>query len=101
MWRTRPATTLPEALRTGVETSVLLVPVRPACTRAVGALGYFLERQGIPTTGISLVREHTETTHPPRALWVTFELGRPLGVPDDPRLPAPRRHSRARPSRAH
>jgi hypothetical protein len=49
----------------------------------VGALGHFLERQGIPTVGISLVREHTETIRPPRALWVTFELGRPLGVPDD------------------
>jgi hypothetical protein len=49
----------------------------------VGALGHFLERQGIPTTGISLVREHTEIVRPPRALWVTFELGRPLGIPDD------------------
>ena len=50
----------------------------------MGALGHFLERQGIPTVGISLVREHTETVRPPRALWVTFELGRPLGIPDDP-----------------
>jgi hypothetical protein len=49
----------------------------------VGALGHFLERQGIPATGISLVREHTETVRPPRALWVTFELGRPMGIPDD------------------
>ena len=49
----------------------------------MGALGHFLERQGIATTGISLVREHTETIRPPRALWVTFELGRPLGIPDD------------------
>lgn len=29
------------------------------------------------------MREHTEIIRPPRALWVTFELGRPLGVPDD------------------
>lgn len=50
----------------------------------MGALGHFLEREGIPTVGISLVREHTETIRPPRALWVTFELGRPLGIPDDP-----------------
>lgn len=50
----------------------------------MGALGHFLERQGIPTTSISLVREHTEIVRPPRALWVTFELGRPLGIPDDP-----------------
>lgn len=50
----------------------------------MGALGHFLEREGIATTGISLVREHTEKVRPPRALWVTFELGRPLGRPDDP-----------------
>ena len=49
----------------------------------MGALGHFLERRGMPTAGISLVREHTETIRPPRALWVTFELGRPLGIPDD------------------
>lgn len=49
----------------------------------MGALGHFLEREGIPTTGISLVREHTEIVRPPRALWVTFDLGRPLGKPDD------------------
>jgi hypothetical protein len=30
------------------------------------------------------VREHTETVRPPRALWVTFDLGRPMGIPDDP-----------------
>ena len=50
----------------------------------MGALGHFLEREGLATTGISLVREHTEKVRPPRALWVTFELGRPLGRPDDP-----------------
>ena len=35
------------------------------------------------TTQISLIRIHTERTKPPRALWVPFELGRPLGVPND------------------
>lgn len=35
------------------------------------------------TTGISLVRENTEHMKPPRALWVSFPLGRPLGKPDD------------------
>jgi hypothetical protein len=29
------------------------------------------------------VREHTAKIQPPRALWVPFELGRPLGVPGD------------------
>ena len=29
------------------------------------------------------MRLHTEKVGPPRALWVPFELGRPLGAPDD------------------
>ncbi len=37
----------------------------------------------MPTTQISLIREHTEIIKPPRALWVPFELGRPLGKPND------------------
>jgi hypothetical protein len=32
------------------------------------------------------VRLHTEIIKPPRALWVPFELGRPLGVPNDPKF---------------
>lgn len=49
----------------------------------MGALGHFLEAEGIPTTQISLIREHTEVIKPPRALWVPFELGRPLSRPLD------------------
>jgi len=37
----------------------------------------------LATTQISLIRIHTERVKPPRALWVPFELGRPLGVPND------------------
>jgi hypothetical protein len=50
----------------------------------VGALGHYLEDEGLATASISLIRLHTEKIRPPRALWVPFELGRPLGVPDDP-----------------
>jgi hypothetical protein len=50
----------------------------------VGVLGHYLEEEGIPTAGISLVRPHTEKIRPPRALWVPFQLGHPLGAPDDP-----------------
>jgi hypothetical protein len=46
-------------------------------------LSRFIEEQGVPTAGISLIRPHTETIKPPRALWVPFELGHPLGAPDD------------------
>ena len=37
----------------------------------------------MPTTQISLIREHSEKIVPPRALWVPFELGRPFGAPND------------------
>jgi len=49
----------------------------------VGALAHYLEQERIPTTQISLIYEHTEAIKPPRALWVPFELGRPLGIPED------------------
>lgn len=53
------------------------------CTRAVGGLAHYVEEEGIATTQISLIRPHTEAIKPPRALWVPFDLGRPLGVPND------------------
>jgi len=46
-------------------------------------MGRWIEEEGIPTTQISLVREHTAAIRPPRALWVPFMLGRPLGAPGD------------------
>ncbi len=49
----------------------------------MSALGHYLEEEGIATTQISLIREHTEAMKPPRALWVPFVLGRPFGVPND------------------
>lgn len=50
----------------------------------MGVLAHFFEDEGLPTAGLSLLRLHTEKTRPPRALWVPFELGRPLGAPNDP-----------------
>jgi hypothetical protein len=44
-------------------------------------LAHYLEQEGVATTQISLIRDHTERIKPPRALWVPFELGRPMGVP--------------------
>ncbi len=46
-------------------------------------LAHYFEDEGLATTQVSLIRLHTEKTNPPRALWVPFELGRPLGVPGD------------------
>jgi hypothetical protein len=45
-----------------------------------------LEAQGIATTSISMVREHTEKVTPPRALFVPFPFGHALGRPNDPEL---------------
>jgi hypothetical protein len=52
----------------------------------VSALGHYLEDAGVATTVISLIRLHTETVQSPRALWTPFELGRPLGPPNNPAL---------------
>ena len=45
-----------------------------------------LEQEGIATTSISMVREHTEKVKPPRALFVPFPFGHALGRPNDPAL---------------
>jgi hypothetical protein len=42
-----------------------------------------IEEHGISTACISLIRPHSERVKSPRSLWVSFELGRPLGVPND------------------
>ena len=52
----------------------------------MSALGHYLEEEGIATVSISLIREHSVALAPPRALWVPFMLGRPLGVPNDARF---------------
>jgi hypothetical protein len=50
----------------------------------VSALGHYLEEEGIASVAIALIRPQAEHTRPPRALWVPFELGRPIGPPSDP-----------------
>lgn len=49
----------------------------------MGVLAHIFENAGLPTSQISLIRFHTERIRPPRALWVPFILGRPLGQPGD------------------
>lgn len=43
-----------------------------------------LERRGIATVAIQLLREVAEKVRPPRALFVPFEHGYPLGAPNEP-----------------
>ncbi len=42
-----------------------------------------LERRGIATVAIQLLREVAERVRPPRALYVPFAHGYPLGRPND------------------
>ena len=49
-------------------------------------LARVLEAEGVATTSISMVREHTEKVKPPRALFVPFPYGHALGRPGDPDL---------------
>ena len=49
----------------------------------MSALASRIEARGIATTTIGLVRSHMEQSRPPRGLWVPFQLGRPLGEPED------------------
>lgn len=49
----------------------------------MGLIAAELERVGIATVAIQLLREVAERVRPPRALFVPFDHGYPLGVPDD------------------
>jgi hypothetical protein len=49
-------------------------------------LARVFEEHGLVTTSISMVREHTEKVKPPRALFVPFPFGHPLGEANAPEL---------------
>jgi hypothetical protein len=54
------------------------------CNQSVGLVASVIEKAGIPTVGLSLLREVTERVRPPRALAVPFRFGYPLGEPRRP-----------------
>jgi hypothetical protein len=54
------------------------------CNQTVSLIAAELERQGISTVILLLLREVGEAVRPPRALWVPFPHGYPLDRPDDP-----------------
>lgn len=45
-----------------------------------------LERRGVSTVVLALLHEVVARVRPPRALWVPFPHGYPLGAPDDREL---------------
>lgn len=56
------------------------------CNQSVGLIASVIEKRGIPTVGLSLLRAVTEKVKPPRTLVVPFPFGYPLGEPDHPAL---------------
>jgi hypothetical protein len=56
------------------------------CNQAVSLIAAEIERRGIPTACIVLLREIAEKVRPPRALFVPYPHGYPLGAPHDAEL---------------
>ena len=47
------------------------------------ALAHMLEERGIASVALGSVRAQMEKTRPPRGLWTSAQLGRPVGEPED------------------
>ena len=56
------------------------------CNQSVGLIQRAIEYAGITTVSISLLREITAKVKPPRALFVPYPLGYPLGEPNNSQL---------------
>jgi hypothetical protein len=54
------------------------------CNQAVGLVAAELERRGIATVALQLLREVAERVRPPRALCLPFRHGFPLDRPHEP-----------------
>jgi hypothetical protein len=52
----------------------------------VGLIAGIIEKRGIPTVCLSLLREVSEKVLPPRTLFVPYPMGSPLGEPGNPDL---------------
>ncbi len=54
------------------------------CHQSVGLIQSIIEKAGIPTASVTLLREITERVGPPRALlFMELPFGYPLGAPND------------------
>ena len=53
------------------------------CVQTVGLIQAEIERIGIATVSVSLLKEVTSVIQPPRSLFVPFKMGYPLGLPND------------------
>ena len=56
------------------------------CNQTVGLIQGALEEAGIASVSLTLLEEVTRKVKPPRALFVPFPFGYPLGKPHEPTL---------------
>ncbi|MCC6130584.1 MAG: hypothetical protein IT186_11720 [Acidobacteria bacterium] len=56
------------------------------CHQTVGLIAGEIEKRGITTVSLSVLKEVTEKVRPPRSLCLEFPLGYPLGRPNDVEL---------------
>jgi D-proline reductase (dithiol) PrdB len=56
------------------------------CHQTVGLVAGEIEKRGIATTSLTMLREVTEKVRPPRSLAVDYPLGYPLGRAGDSAL---------------
>jgi len=56
------------------------------CHQSVGLIQRAIEYAGMTTVSISVLKEITYKIRPPRALFVPYPLGYPLGEPDNSEL---------------
>lgn len=56
------------------------------CVQTVGLIQAAIERSGITSVSVSLLHEVSDVIRPPRALFVPYRLGFPLGEPNNPDL---------------
>lgn len=56
------------------------------CNQTVGLVAAELERRGVSTVSIQLLRKVAEKVRPPRSLFVPYPHGFPLGAPNEPEI---------------
>ena len=56
------------------------------CNQTVGLTAGAIEAAGVTTVTLALLESIAKAVRPPRALWVPYPHGFPLGAPHDPTL---------------
>ena len=64
--------------------AALLVPASTLCHQSIGLLARAIERAGVPTMTLAVVKDVVEFVRPPRVAYYVGELGTVSGMPNWP-----------------